>query len=103
MIAINKGYENEIPEYSSSKNIRICIEHFHSSVIKHNNNCNYELVTGASPIMYLTKFSFDNENYAKDKTLPRSLGSTEDIQCVYDYETNENIYFNISYKHSNSK
>ena len=43
-----------------------------------------------SPTMYLTKISMENDNFQEDATLPRIVGSSEEMQHVCDYE-NKNI------------
>ena len=90
MHAITKGYTNGRPECSHKNNMRICICHFHPSVIFKNSDGKYQLRTGASPTMCLTKFSMENDNFKEDTSLPRIVGNTEDLQIIYNHENNNN-------------
>ena len=89
MLAISKGYENGVPNYTGFCNISTCSHHFHPSVIQCDENGSCTLKTGASPTLHLTRFAMENENSKEEKSLSRTVGSTEDMQYVYDYEIDD--------------
>ena len=76
---IIRGYENGRKEHSHARNVRLCIHHFHPSVIYRKYDGKHELKIGASPAVCLTKFSFDNDNHKENKTLSRIMGRAEDL------------------------
>ena len=86
MLAINQGYEGNAPEPPENSDCRICIYHFHSSVINCDDNGIYSLKNGAAPTLNLSKFSMENESYKEEKSLSRIVESLEDLQYVYEYE-----------------
>ena len=94
MDAINGGYENGHPYFSDARNVRACKYHFHLSVILLNSKDKYELKTGASPTICLTKFSMANDNFEEDTSLPIIVGSAENIQHVCNYEDKNNEILN---------
>ena len=83
---INRGYENgNYLGCADIKNIRICIHHFHPSVINVSSN-EYTLKIGAAPTMCLTQFSLENDICKEEKTLQRIVGSADDMERIYNYE-----------------
>ena len=85
MLAVNRGYGNNVTHCANDKNVRICIHHFHPSVYTCNDNGKYTLKIGAAPTMYLNKFGMDNDAYKEDKNKPRIVGSPEDINYVHEH------------------
>lgn len=65
--AIERGYANKCIPVHVNKNIRICAKYFHTSTIIHKNNDEYKLKIGASPTLYLTKFTTDNPTMPEHK------------------------------------
>ena len=90
MATTNKGDENGPPKFPDARNIRICINHFHHSVTQRDNNGNYGLKTGVSPNLCLNRFGIQKDNYKEERSLPRIVDCTEDMQHVCDYENNRN-------------
>ena len=88
--ATNRGYENSCVRYSDNHNVRTCIRRFHSIVIRCDSNDDYELKIGAAPTMCLTKFSIEHESYKEESSSNRIVDSPEDLQCVRNYEMNNN-------------
>ena len=86
MSAINRGYENgNYLGCADIRNIRICIHHFHSSVINvTSNECTLKI--GAAPTMCLTQFSLENDICKEEKTLQRIVGSADDMERIHNYE-----------------
>ena len=84
---INKGCKEGECQLLDTYNTRICLHHFYPSVINEEENGKYVLKTGAAPTMYLTKFSMENDNYKENKNLQRIVGTPEDLQCVYDFNS----------------
>ena len=89
--AISRGNTDGVCEHYDCPNIRTFIHHFHPSVIQCDDNGEYILKVGASPTLYLKKFAMDNERFKEETYLQRNVGSTEDIQCIHNYEINDNI------------
>ena len=84
--AINRGYENgNYLGCADVYNIRICIHHFHPSVINFSSN-ECALKIGAAPTMCLTQFSLENDIFKEEKTLQRIVGSADDMEHIYNYE-----------------
>ena len=88
--AINRGYENGRPGYSDTRNVRACMSHFHPSVILLNSKVKHELKIEVSPTINMTKFSIANNNFEKDVTLQRIVGSAEDMQRTCNYDNKKN-------------
>jgi len=86
--AINKSHPEGNFTCSDTYNTRLCLHHFHPSVIYVENSDKYTLKIGAAPTMYLTKLSFQNDNFKEEKHLQRIVGDPEDLQCVYEYNIN---------------
>ena len=59
--AINKSHPEGNFVCSDTCNTRLCMHHFHPSVIQLENSDKHTLKTGAVPTMYLTKISFQND------------------------------------------
>ena len=87
--AISLGY-GEFTKYSDTRNMRICINHFHPSVIDLSSDGKPRLKVGAAPTMNLTKFSMENENFKENKNLSRIVGTKEDLQDVCN-DVNSNV------------
>ena len=85
MSIINSGYPSNTKSANDIRNTRICIKHFHPSVLCLDANSKHKLKLGASPTLLLTKFSVENENFSENKNLPRIVGSNEDHQCVLNH------------------
>ena len=82
MKAISLGYGGASTEHDDARNMRICINHFHPSVIDFSSDGKTRLKVGAAPTMNLTKFSMENENFKENKNLSRIVGAKEDLQDV---------------------
>ena len=57
MLAVNRGYQDQHFKEADNGNVRICIHHFHPSVITMDENGKHRLKPGAAPTLYLTPFS----------------------------------------------
>ena len=66
MLAANRGYPEIFFKEVDDFNIRICINHFHLSVIVIDENGKYRLKTGAASTIYLNTFSMKIENYKEE-------------------------------------
>ena len=86
MNAIAKGCKDGIPKCEDEKNMRICICHFHPSVVHQNSSGKCMLKNGALPTMRMTKFSKENGKCAEESSLPRIAGKVEDLQCMRNHE-----------------
>ena len=60
---------------SDSNNLRMCLKHFHSSILTKSDSNKYSLKMGAIPTIHLTKTSHVNEEFAEIKSLPRFVAS----------------------------
>jgi len=87
---IQSTYKNnkEINDIDNN-NIRICVKHFHSSVLNIDSNGKHTLKIGACPTLFLTKFSQSNEKFNENKNLCRLAGSSEDHQLIYNHQNDE--------------
>lgn len=84
--AINKSHPKGNFKYSDVSTARICIYHFHPSLIKYDEKKNkYTLNIGAAPTIKLTYFSLHNHDFQENKGMKRTVGRTEDLLCVYNY------------------
>ena len=83
MKAIGLGYGDAFTKYSDTRNIRICINHFHPSMIVLNSNGKPSLKVGAAPTINLTKFSMENENFKENKNLSRVAGTKEILEDTH--------------------
>ena len=83
MKAISLGYGGACTRYSDAQNMRICIHHFHPSVIVLSSDGKPSLKVGAAPTMNLTKFSMENNNFKENKNLSRIVGTKENLQDVH--------------------
>ena len=90
MIAISRGYEDGCVHILDSKNIQVCIHHFHPSIIECNSDGKYSPKLGASPTIYLTTFAMDNEQFKEDSRYNRITGYAEDIKHVSSCEIQNN-------------
>ena len=73
-----KTSEDKLQEKNKySYNIRLCAKHFHPSVLSIHPNKGITLQDGACPTLYLSTFSMNNEQYAENKALPRTVASKD--------------------------
>ena len=90
MKAISSGYSGAFTKYSDTRNMRICINYFHPSVINLSSDGKPRLKVRAASTMNLTKFSMENKNFKENKNLSRIVGTKEDLQDVHN-DANSNI------------
>ena len=86
MNAIVKGCKDGVPKCEDEKNMRICMCHFHPSVVCQNSSGKCMLKNGVSPTTRMTKFSKENGKHAEESSLPRIAGKVEDLQCMRNCE-----------------
>ena len=91
MSVINMVYENCCVRCSDNNGLRMCVHHFHSSVIMCYSKDNYELKISTSPTMNLIQFSVGKESYKEESSLSRIVGSTTELQHIHNYYTNNSV------------
>ena len=93
MKTIEGGYEGNTIQIKDDKNIRMCIQHFHLSLVEHDSNNELTSVKGASLTVCLKTFSMNNSQFNENTKLERIVGSTEDSQLTCDHELRKNPVF----------
>ena len=102
----NKQYEawlhaiknNQCNNMQHWKNVRLCLKHFHPSVLQYNNSKNsISLKIRASPTLYLTPFSQNNSNYKENKLLLRSVATPEIIDLIQKWDKSKSLLNTVEF------
>ena len=71
---------------ASKWNLYMCILHFYPSILVVHNTNKYKLKTDAVPTICLTNHSIENKEYKEINSLPRIVGSQQNIDFIDSYE-----------------